>query len=124
MSVSETIILGTYGLMLAELIFLPVPSEASAYQLLTSRQAQEARLSEALQQVHGMPVGRKLLVFLLPTSLTVIAFISAFVANFFPQLKDYLLAIPVLERVIAPTAPSPSLFRFLITGDFMINNIN
>ncbi|ADE15160.1 S-isoprenylcysteine methyltransferase-like protein [Nitrosococcus halophilus Nc 4] len=114
MSVSEIIILGTYGLMLVELIFLPVPSEASTYQLLFSRQIQEPRLSGALLQAHRMPIGHKLWVFLLPTSLTVIAFFLPLLQIFFPQLKGSLLAIPFFEN---------SLFRGLAIALIIVGSL-
>ncbi|ADJ28787.1 methyltransferase family protein [Nitrosococcus watsonii] len=100
MSAFELIILGAYGLMVVELVFLPVPSEASTYQLLASKQPPGSCLSGGLRQAHQASLGRKLLVFLLPTGLILIAFLLPLGQIFFPQLKDYLWPIPIFETLL------------------------
>ncbi|EDZ67933.1 hypothetical protein NOC27_1260 [Nitrosococcus oceani AFC27] len=96
MSAFELIILGAYGLMVVELVFLPVPSEASTYQLLASK-PQGQCLSGGLRQAHQASLGRKLLIFLLPTGLILIAFLLPLGQIFFPQLKNYLWPISIFE---------------------------
>lgn len=98
MPLSEIIILSAYGLMLIELVFLPVPSEASTYQLLLPKHFREARPAAALCQAQRASPGHKLLFFLLPTGLTVIAFCLPLLQIFFPRLKDYLFVFPFLEQ--------------------------
>jgi protein-S-isoprenylcysteine O-methyltransferase Ste14 len=98
MSGLEILVLGAYGLVLIELVFLPVPSEASTYQLLAPATKYTNRnRSERLLQAQRLSLERKLWLFLLPTALTVGIFLFPLLQIFFPCLKDYLFPFPAFE---------------------------
>lgn len=89
-----------YGWLLVELLRLPVPSEASVYQLMLET-GDETDNHTPLAQARVQSPGRKLVVYFLPTALGVALFLIPVVAAFWRPLIDYLIPLHGLDTALA-----------------------
>ncbi|MBL9076434.1 MAG: isoprenylcysteine carboxylmethyltransferase family protein [Planctomycetes bacterium] len=90
MTAVDVVVLVAYATLVLELCGFPIPSEASTWQLLGSHGTGPAAPADALQQARARSLPRKLLCFLLPTALGVVAWLAPLACMVVPALADAL----------------------------------
>ncbi|MBL8751958.1 MAG: hypothetical protein JNK15_01550 [Planctomycetes bacterium] len=87
MNVADVAVLFAYGSLLVELVVFPIPSEASTWQLLASRDG-DAAVGAALVAARRRPTVAKAVVFAVPTILGVLAWLVPGLALLWPALRE------------------------------------
>ena len=94
MTVLEGILLLAYLSLVVELVFFPVPSVASSYQLMKRGSPSDASGSD-LQKAKARPLPGKLIAFVLPTCVNIALFLIPLWLIFFPSWQAAF--IPLFE---------------------------
>ncbi len=97
MELVPLVVLGAYVSLIVELVFFPIPSEASTFQIFFKGGAGSAEHDVSLDRARRRALGGKLLFYLLPTGLCVLLFLLPLALLAHPPLRDRLGPVPALE---------------------------
>ncbi len=89
-----------YASIVFELVFFPVPSVASTYQLFSPEAAKELPPDSRLHKATQYSAFKKFFIFFTPTVIGNLTFCLPLVCAFFPILKNYLGYFHFLDRPI------------------------
>ncbi|MCK5945392.1 MAG: hypothetical protein KAI24_25605 [Planctomycetes bacterium] len=87
MTAIEWIVLAAYGSLAVELLVFPIPSEASALQLVGAHGTSSA---PALQRAYALPLAQRIVRYLVPTAACVTLFLLPMLVVWLPELRDTL----------------------------------
>jgi protein-S-isoprenylcysteine O-methyltransferase Ste14 len=109
MSWTAALVLLAYASLLVELVCFPIPSEASAWQLLLRT---DGARGEQLLQARAKPLPLRLMLYLLPTVLCVLLFLVPVLAVLWPLLLSR-WSVPVPAVVVSAGAVAVIVGRLL-----------
>lgn len=105
----DAVVLAAYASLVVELVLFPIPSEASTWQLVGAGTGESGRsnLANALQQARSRSLVHKLVCYLLPTALGVLAWLVPLASVVVPAVGEALwctrppaLVVPGLALVV------------------------
>jgi len=99
MNVVDAVVLAAYASLLVELTVFPIPSEASTWQLATTRPVD--RDADALERARGRSFAQKMLFYFVPTATCVLLWLVPLAVVFVPAVGEALGCMR-LDALVVP----------------------